>query len=72
MRLGPEAIAACLYHHLTISGPADCLDRFAAAARGSGVIPWRLDGAALEPEFAVCEHTTTKHLIYNVFSRAST
>jgi uncharacterized protein len=24
------------------------------------------------PEFAVCEHTTTKHLIYNVFSRAST
>lgn len=37
-----------LYHHLTISGPADIVDAFAATARGSGVVPWRLDGADVE------------------------
>ena len=37
-----------LYHHLTVSGPADAVAAFAAAARGSGVIPWRLDFAAIE------------------------
>lgn len=37
-----------LYHHLTISGPADTVAAFAAAARGAGVVPWRLDGAEVE------------------------
>lgn len=36
-----------LFHHLTISGPAEPVARFAAAARGAGVVPWRLDGAAI-------------------------
>jgi hypothetical protein len=38
------------YHHLTISGPAVAVDAFAAAARGAGVTPWRLDFAALEED----------------------
>ena len=42
-----------LYHHLTISGPVDKVAAFAAAARGSGVIPWRLDFAALEEDIFV-------------------
>jgi hypothetical protein len=37
-----------LYHHLTVSGPAEIVDDFAAAARGSGFVPWRLDFAGLE------------------------
>jgi hypothetical protein len=37
-----------LYHHLVVSGPADAVAAFAAAARGSGVIPWRLDFADIE------------------------
>jgi hypothetical protein len=53
VRSGPAAVADCLYHHLTISGPADSVDRFADAARGSGVIPWRLDGAAIEEDIFV-------------------
>ncbi len=32
-----------LYHHLTISGPAETVAAFAVAARGSGVVPWQLD-----------------------------
>ena len=47
---GPDVVPAWRYPHLTISGPADGVDRFAAAARGSGVIPWRLDGAAIEED----------------------
>ena len=39
-----------LYHHLTINGPAEAVAGFAAAARGSGVIPWQLDFAALEED----------------------
>jgi hypothetical protein len=46
----PGTVPDWLYHHLTLSGPAACVDRFAAAARGSGVTPWRLDGAALEED----------------------
>ena len=56
----PTTVAAALpataaaadwrYHHLTISGPAELVVRFAAAARGSGVIPWQLDFAALEED----------------------
>jgi hypothetical protein len=37
-----------LYHHLTASGPAEAVAGFAAAARGAGVIPWRLDLAGVE------------------------
>jgi hypothetical protein len=50
---GPGAVSDCLYHHLTISGPAETVARFADAARGSGVIPWRLDGAAIEEDIFV-------------------
>ncbi len=32
-----------LFHHLTVSGPADGVTKFAASARGAGVIPWQLD-----------------------------
>jgi hypothetical protein len=42
-----------LYHHLTIHGPAKPVTAFAAAARGSGVIPWQLDLAALEEDIFV-------------------
>lgn len=38
------------YHHLTVSGPAAALAEFAAAARGSGVIPWQLDFGLLEED----------------------
>ena len=44
---------AWCYHHLTVSGPADKVAAFAAAARGAGVIPWRLDFAALEEDIFV-------------------
>ena len=37
-----------LYHHLTLSGPAETVTRFAAAARGAGITPWQLDFAAIE------------------------
>jgi hypothetical protein len=42
------AVPDWLYHHLTVSGPVDAVAAFAAAARGSGVIPWRLDFADVE------------------------
>jgi hypothetical protein len=38
IRPGPGALAHHLYHHLTISGPAEGVARFADVARGSGVI----------------------------------
>ena len=41
---------AWLYHHLTITGPTGTVEAFAAAARGSGAIPWQIDGAALEED----------------------
>ena len=41
---------AWLYHHLTITGPTGTLEAFAVAARGSGVIPWQIDGTALEED----------------------
>lgn len=47
----PAAAAAnWLYHHLTISGPATPVAEFAAAARGAGVIPWRIDFALIEED----------------------
>jgi hypothetical protein len=42
-----------LYHHLTVSGPIQPVQDLAAAARGSGVIPWQLDYAAIEEEVFV-------------------
>lgn len=39
-----------LYHHLTIHGPETLLRAFADAARGSGLIPWRLDFARIEED----------------------
>ena len=36
------AAAHWLYHHLTVTGPAGPLAVFAAAARGSGIIPWQI------------------------------
>jgi hypothetical protein len=42
--------AEWLYHQLILTGPAAVLDRFKAAARGPGVIPWRLDYAAIEED----------------------
>ena len=44
------AASPWLYHHLTISGPAEVVTSFAEAARGSGIIPWRLDAARLEED----------------------
>jgi hypothetical protein len=42
-----------LYHHLTISGPAEIVENFAVAARGSGITPWQLDFAAIEEDVFV-------------------
>lgn len=39
-----------LFHHLDIEGSSDELARFAAAAAGSGSIPWRLDLDLLEED----------------------
>ena len=45
-----EAASPWLYHHLTISGPAEAVTAFAEAARGSGIVPWRLDATRLEED----------------------
>lgn len=42
-----------LYHHLTISGPAETVQSFAAAALGSGITPWQLDFAAIEEDMFI-------------------
>jgi hypothetical protein len=39
-----------LYHHLTISGPAVDVTVFADAARGSGILPWRVETAQIEED----------------------
>ena len=44
------AASPWLYHHLTISGPAEAVASFAEAARGSGIVPWRLETARLEED----------------------
>jgi len=49
----PATASDWLYHHLTISGPAEAVESFAAAARGAGVTPWQLDFAALEEDVFV-------------------
>jgi hypothetical protein len=54
-----------LYHHLTISGPAETLARFAAAACGAGITPWQLDFAAIEEWVfarAVAQPASRRHL----------
>ncbi|HME27883.1 MAG TPA: hypothetical protein VKI44_42285, partial [Acetobacteraceae bacterium] len=53
------------YHHLTVSGPAAPLADFSRAARGAGVIPWRLDFAAVEEDIfnlAVTQRAATRNL----------
>jgi hypothetical protein len=39
-----------LYHHLTISGPPAAVKAIAETARGSGIIPWRLDFDRVEED----------------------
>ena len=54
-----------LFHHLTLSGPAEGVDKFAVAARGSGVIPWQLDFADVEEtvfHLAISQPTGHRHL----------
>jgi hypothetical protein len=41
---------AWLWHHLTITGPAVDARTFAEAARGPGIIPWRVDHARVEED----------------------
>jgi len=40
-----------LYHHLTVTGPADQVTAFRRAAAGAGVIPWTLDLDRMEEDF---------------------
>jgi len=47
---GAGSSPSWLYHHLTASGSAEPLAAFVAAARGSGVVPWRHDLAAIEED----------------------
>jgi hypothetical protein len=51
-KIGAEANTETdwLYQQLILTGPAAALERFTAAARGPGVIPWRLDYAAIEED----------------------
>jgi hypothetical protein len=54
-----------LYHHLTISGPPEPVRDFAAAARGAGVISWRLDLDRIEEDVflrAVAQPPETRRL----------
>ncbi len=44
------AAGGWLYHWLTVSGPADRAVLFAEAARGPGIVPWRVDGARIEED----------------------
>ena len=48
-----STVPAWLYHHLTISGLAEVVADFAAAACGSGVTPWQLDGADIAEDIFV-------------------
>ena len=44
------AASPWLYHHLTISGPAEAVASLADTARGAGVVPWRLETARVEED----------------------
>lgn len=39
-----------LYHRLVVTGPAETIAAFAAAARGSGITPWATDPFAVEDD----------------------
>ena len=39
-----------LFHHLRITGPAEAVASFRAAAAGAGVIPWHLDADRVEED----------------------
>jgi hypothetical protein len=39
-----------LFHHLIAVGPSEDISLFQEAARGPGIIPWRLDYAAIEED----------------------
>jgi hypothetical protein len=60
--IGRRTAPDWLYHYLTVSGPADRVEQFAAAACGAGVIPWRLDGAAVEDTVFHLAVTQPAHL----------
>jgi hypothetical protein len=51
----PEALAPAhtdwLHHLLMVSGPAEPMGRFRAAAAGSGIIPWVLDLPGMEEDW---------------------
>ena len=49
-RLAAAAAPPWLYHHLTVSGPFTLVTGFSEAASGPGVVPWQLDGAAVEED----------------------
>ena len=44
------AASPWLYHHLTISGLAEAVASLADAARGAGIVPWRLETARVEED----------------------
>ncbi|WP_264812460.1 hypothetical protein, partial [Gluconacetobacter sacchari] len=48
-RIDPHCDPAA-YWHLVVHGPQDAVERFVAAARGAGSLPWVLDGAAIEED----------------------
>lgn len=64
-RIGTGERPDLLYHHLTITGPAEPLAAFSEAARGAGVIPWQLDFARIEEDIfvrAVAQPAETRRL----------
>lgn len=53
------------FHHLTISGPGTSVSAFAESACGAGVVPWALDGAAIEEDvfnLAAAQPPDQRHL----------
>jgi len=52
-RASARSTSVWLYHYLTLKGPADDLLAFAAAAQGPGIIPWAIDGAAIEEDIFI-------------------
>lgn len=52
-RASARSTSVWLYHHLTLKGPADDLVAFAATARGPGIIPWGIDGVAVEEDIFI-------------------
>ena len=64
-RTAAGTIPDWLYHHVTLSGPADTVAAFALAARGAGVIPWQLDFADVEEtvfHLAISQPAVHRHL----------